>query len=165
MALNRLNVLHWHIEDSYSFPLVSRRFPLLSDRGAWDKSQTYSLRDVAGIVEAARLRGVRVIPELDIPGHTYSWGLAYPNLTVACPPKVTSDIGTINSVGLDMTKEETYALVEGLLQELAGVFRDSYMHLGGDEVQFECYNKTEVGWVWKAWGKGELVNACRHKKA
>ena len=119
MADNRLNVLHWHIEDSYSFPYVSRAFPALSKAGAWDPSATYSPEDIASITEHARVRGVRVVMELDVPGHTYSWGLAYPALTIPCPATMTgTDIGSINSVGLDPSNNDTYTLVRGLLDEL-----------------------------------------------
>jgi hexosaminidase len=145
LALNRFNVLHWHIEDSYSFPLQSARYPALASAGAWRSDSVYSSDDVGRVVDYARLRGVRVVVELDVPGHAYSWGLGYPGVTVPCPDQVRgTDIGTINSVGLDPTKPETFDMVEGLIGELASAFPDVYFHLGGDEVQFDCWNHSKV---------------------
>lgn len=144
LSLNRFNVLHWHLEDSYSFPFSSQQFALLAEKGAWAADAIYTHDDVRAVVEYGRVRGIRVIVELDVPGHTYSWGLAYPNVTVQCPDKVTADIGTINSVGLDPTDNATYAMVQSLLTELAGLVPDEYFHLGGDEVQFECWNNSKA---------------------
>jgi hexosaminidase len=147
MAYNRLNVLHWHIEDSYSFPFASESFPRLAQSGAWSETDVYTHADVSSVVEYARLRGVRVVLELDVPGHTYSWGLSYPNATIPCPHAVKADIGSINSVGLDPSNEEAYQIVGGLLQEFMKLAADEYLHLGGDEVKFECWNKSEVSLV------------------
>jgi hexosaminidase len=146
LSLNRLNVLHWHLEDSYSFPFQSEHYRLLSSKGAWSPDAIYTHADVKSIAQYARMRGVRVMLELDVPGHTFSWGLGYPNVTVPCPARVTADIGVINSVGLDPTRNETYEMVRTLLDELAGLAPDEYFHLGGDEVQFECWNSSKVCW-------------------
>ena len=90
MAQNRLNALHLHLIDSYSFPYVSEALPLLSARGAWGadtaaqrgthNNLTYSADDLRSLVAHARLRGVRIVPELDIPGHAYAWGECRPSL-------------------------------------------------------------------------------------
>lgn len=68
MAHNKMNVFHWHITDSHSFPLRLSKEPELADLGAYGFRETYSREDVAMIVEFGRVRGVRVIPELDMPG-------------------------------------------------------------------------------------------------
>lgn len=68
MAYNKLNVFHWHITDSHSFPLELSTEPELANRGAYGEKERYSSSDVAKIIEFARLRGVRVIPEIDMPG-------------------------------------------------------------------------------------------------
>lgn len=68
MAHNKMNVFHWHITDSHSFPLELAKEPDLSTIGAYSARETYSRRDVKVIVEYARVHGVRVIPELDMPG-------------------------------------------------------------------------------------------------
>lgn len=68
MSYNKLNVFHWHITDDSAFPFISSVFPELSAKGAYRPEMTYSKSDVKEIVEFARLRGIRVIPEFDTPG-------------------------------------------------------------------------------------------------
>ena len=79
MSFAKMSVLHWHIVDRESFPLVLESAPQLS-QGAWTAEERYSTADVKRIVEFARLRGIRVVPELDLPTHTASWCVGMPEL-------------------------------------------------------------------------------------
>ena len=142
MAENKLNVLHWHLMDSYSFPFQSKAFPELSLKGAWHPTKAiYTFDDVADIEKYAKYLGIRVVVEVDQPGHAYSWGLGVPGITVPCP-YVDKDIGPINVVPFNPTLDETYDTIEKVMTELAELLPGEHIHLGGDELQYGCWNHT-----------------------
>ncbi|XP_074030634.1 beta-hexosaminidase subunit beta [Leptinotarsa decemlineata] len=137
MAYNKFNVFHWHIVDDQSFPYVSVKYPELSDKGAYYRKQIYSVDEVQQIIHYARLRGIRVMPEFDTPGHTRSWGVAHPEILTACEGNFTGKLGPI-----DPSKEIVYDFLEGLFEEIHETFPEEYVHLGGDEVGFECWKSN-----------------------
>ncbi|MEQ9004393.1 MAG: family 20 glycosylhydrolase [Pseudomonadales bacterium] len=127
MALCKLNVLHLHLTDDQGFRFASRCFPRLASR------EHYSAQDLDALVAAAADRGIRVVPELDVPGHTASWLQAYPEWGSGNPAP-TRRFG-VHDECLDPTRPVTRTTVVALFEELAGVFPDRYLHLGGDEVR------------------------------
>ncbi|XP_041985086.1 beta-hexosaminidase subunit beta-like [Aricia agestis] len=135
MAMNKMNVLHWHIVDDQSFPYQSEKFPELSEKGAYASSMVYTKEDIQRIVEYARDRGIRVVPEFDVPGHTRSWGNAYPNILTEC----YENNQLIGLGPMDPTKNFTYKLLRDLFEEVQAWFPDQYFHIGGDEVLLECW--------------------------
>ncbi|XP_034237553.1 beta-hexosaminidase subunit alpha-like, partial [Thrips palmi] len=134
----KMNVLHWHIVDDQSFPWQSSLFPELSESGAYDPSQTYSPENVRDILEYARLRGIRVVAEFDTPGHTRSWGEGRPGLLAACHDSSGRPDGTFANI--DPTKPQNREFLKQLFGEVAAVFPDPVLHLGGDEVPEFCWN-------------------------
>eukprot|EP00043_Microstomoeca_roanoka_P017928 m.188833 g.188833 ORF g.188833 m.188833 type:complete len:1127 (-) comp16734_c1_seq1:3793-7173(-) len=149
MAYNKMNVLHWHLIDSYSFPMMIASRPALANAGSWAGSPTtYSREDMRDIQQYAQERGIRVVPEIDVPGHAYSWGFAYPDIIVDCPPIHSTDIGSINVIPLDPTKPLTYQVLQDIIQATTELFPDAMLHVGGDEVQYECWKQNSAIQAW-----------------
>ena len=131
MAAVKLNVLHWHLTDDQGFRVESRVLPRLHQVGGADGF--YTQAEVREVLAYAAARGIRVVPEFDMPGHATSWIAAYPRLAsndsaYAVPTKW----GVLN-VALDPTRETTYSLLDSVLTEMTGLFPDPYFHIGGDE--------------------------------
>lgn len=150
MMLSKLNVFHWHIIDDDSYPMQSKQYPGLSEAGAFSPQLTYTAEDIKEIVEYAEARGVRVMPELENPGHTRSLGLYKPlNNLVTCFNKVwpyeVPDVyqirGGPSTGALDPSMDESYEYMRKILTDLTSYFTDELVHLGGDEVMEACWDE------------------------
>lgn len=131
MAAVKLNVFHWHLSDDQGFRIESKVFPKLTEMGSDGKF--YTQDQAREIVAYARARGIRVIPEFDIPGHAQSWYVGYPDLASAPGPySVEHEFGIFDPV-MDPTRKSTYEFLDKFIGEMAEIFPDPYMHIGGDE--------------------------------
>lgn len=132
MAAVKLNVFHWHLSDDQGFRVESLRYPKLHQLGS--DGHFYSQAEVRHVVAYARDRGIRVIPEFDIPGHTTAWFVGYPELASAPGPYAIERTWGIFQPTMDPSREATYAFLDGFIGEMAALFPDPYFHIGGDEV-------------------------------
>ncbi|KAL5569146.1 hypothetical protein UlMin_025721 [Ulmus minor] len=131
MSYAKLNVLHWHVIDEESFPLEVPTYPNLW-KGAYTKSERYTVEDAIEIVNYAKLRGVNVMAEVDVPGHARSWGTGYPDLWPSSSCKEP----------LDVSKNFTFDVLSGILTDMRKIFPFELFHLGGDEVHTDCWEAT-----------------------
>jgi hexosaminidase len=130
MAAVKMNVLHWHLYDNEGFRVESKRFPKLQEAGS--DGQYYTQAEIREFVAYAHDRGIRIVPEFEMPGHSRSLFAGYPELASG-PGPYRIEPGGVDAV-MDPTREETYKFVDKLIGEMAGLFPDDYFHIGGDEV-------------------------------
>src|SRR5436305_14511313 len=133
MAAVKMNVLHWHLSDDQGFRVESKKFPKLSGMGS--DGMFYTQEEIRDLIAYGHNRGIRVIPEFDIPGHSRSWFLGYPELSSGSGPYTLEGGGPgyIDPI-MDPTRESTYKFLEKFIAEMAKLFPDVYFHIGGDEV-------------------------------
>ncbi len=133
MAAVKLNVFHWHLSDDQGFRVESKRFPKLQELGS--DGNFYTQDEIRQVVEYARARAIRVVPEFDIPGHTTSWFVGYPELASAPGPYKIERTWGIFQPTMNPAREETYQFLDAFIGEMAALFPDPYFHIGGDEVE------------------------------
>jgi len=140
MAAVKLNVFHWHLSEDQGFRVESKRFPKLQQEGS--DGLFYTQDEISGVVAYARDRGIRVIPEFDIPGHTQAWLAGYPELGTNPGPYEIGRKWGVYENALDPSREETYAFLDAFFEEMTALFPDPYFHIGGDEVVARQWNAS-----------------------
>ena len=131
MEAVKLNVFHWHFSEDQGFPIESKVYPLLQQKGS--NGLYYTQEQVAHILEYARNRGIRVVPEFDMPCHTTSWFVGYPQLASGPGPYKIADHWGVMDSAMDPTRETTFQFLDKFLGEMTALFPDAYFHIGGDE--------------------------------
>jgi hexosaminidase len=138
MAAVKLNVLHWHLSEDQGFRVESKRYPRLQGLGS--DGLYYTQAQIREVVGYARDRGIRVVPEFDMPGHTTAWFVGYPQYASAPGPYVIErNFGVFDPV-FDPTRDAVYQFIAGFIAEMAPLFPDPYWHIGGDEVTGRQWN-------------------------
>jgi len=131
MEVVKMNVLHLHLTDDQGFRIESKVFPKLHEMGS--NGNYFTQEDIQQIIAYADARGIRVIPEFDMPGHTSSWFVGHPELASAAGSHhIQEGFGVFNST-IDPTRDEVYETLDLFLKEMSELFPDEFLHIGGDE--------------------------------
>ena len=139
MAAVKMNTFHWHLSDDQGFRVQSLVFPGLQEQGSDGKFYTQS--EIKEIINYAADRGIRIIPEFDMPGHSKSWQIAYPELgTSKKQIQLKQAEGLMFSPPLDPASEDVYSFLDQFIGEMAVLFPDPYFHIGGDEVDSKYWD-------------------------
>ena len=162
LSMHKINVFHWHLTDDEGWRIEIKKYPLLTEKGAWrGKNEVlppaygsgearyggyYSHDEIIDIVNYANDRHVSILPEIDMPGHSRAVTVTYPE-TLCLTNDTTASVQGIRKNVWCAGREENFQIIEGILSEVSALFPFEYIHIGGDEV-----NK-------KAW---ENCERCRH---
>jgi hexosaminidase len=133
MEAVKMNVFHWHLSDNQGFRTESKKLPKLHEMGS--DGLYYTQAETRELIEYARDRGIRVLPEFDVPGHATSWFVGYPELASAPGPYAVENRWGILDAEMNPANEETYRFLDKFIGEMAELFPDEYFHIGGDEVK------------------------------
>lgn len=131
MAAVKMNVFHWHLTDDHGFRIECKSLPKLHELGS--DGLYYTQTQIKDIVEYAAERGIRVVPEFDLPGHSTSWFIGYPEFASAPGPYSIERNWGIFDPTFDPTIAGTYKFLEIFFIEMSTLFPDMYWHIGGDE--------------------------------
>jgi hexosaminidase len=132
MAAVKLNVFHWHLSENQGFRVESKKFSKLQGMGS--DGLYYTQGEVRDLIAYARDRGIRVVPEFDMPGHSTAWFVGYPELASAPGLYQIERKWGVFDPAMDPTQERTYKFLDGFIGEMARLFPDQFFHIGGDEV-------------------------------
>ena len=149
LALHNMNVFHFHLTDDQGWRIEIKRYPKLTEVGGYRSGTVlgrnssvddhtryggyYTQEQLRDIVKYAEERHITVIPEIEMPGHTLAILASYPELGCTGGPYEVGHFWGIYSDILCAGKEETFAFMEGVLDEVMDIFPSKYIHIGGDE--------------------------------
>jgi hexosaminidase len=151
MAMTKLNVLHWHITDTHSFPMELKSHPEFTQLGAYSPYKIYTAQNIADVVKYARVRGVQIIPEFDQPAHIGEGWQTKSHLLTCLNAQPWQNFCVEPPCGqLDPSKDEVYDILEDIYTDMYEMFdQPSMFHMGGDEISFTCWNQSSeiVSWM------------------
>ncbi|HXS77590.1 MAG TPA: family 20 glycosylhydrolase [Terracidiphilus sp.] len=141
MEAVKLNVFHWHLSEDQGFRAESKVYPLLTGKGS--NGDYYTQAQMKEIVQYARDRGIRVVPEFDMPCHTTAWFVGYPDLASGKGPYQIQTHWGIFDPAMDPSRESTFTFIDKFIGEMTSIFPDAYFHVGGDECDGKEWNANE----------------------
>lgn len=140
LAYLKMNTLHWHLTDDQGWRIEIKKYPKLTEIGAWRTGADgqpyggfYTQDDIREIVAYADSRFVNIVPEIEMPGHAAAALAAYPQYSCTGGP---FEVGTLWGVYQDVYcpgNEETFEFLQDILDEVIELFPGKYIHIGGDE--------------------------------
>lgn len=152
MSRYKINKFHWHLTDDEGWRIEIKSYPRLAEvggfrggdspvmpiYGSWDEKYGgyYTQDEIREVIEYAALRNVEIIPEIDLPGHSRTAALVYPEILCAGAPDTLSSGGYDRRDVWCVAREENYVMLDAIMGELAELFPSAYLHIGGDEVEF-----------------------------
>ncbi len=132
MEAVKMNVFHWHLSENQGFRAESKKFPRLHESGS--DAFYYTQDEIRDLIAYARDRGIRVVPEFDMPGHSTAWFVGHPELASGKGPYEIERRWGVFDPAMDPTNEKVYKFLDDFIGEMARIFPDHYFHIGGDEV-------------------------------
>jgi hexosaminidase len=131
MAAMKMNVLHLHLSEDQGFRVESKVYPLLHEKGS--DGLYFTQCQIREIVEYAAERGIRVVPEFDMPSHSTAWFVGHPELSSKDTTYSIERSWGVKDPGMNPASEYTYAFLDTFIAEMTTLFPDPYFHIGGDE--------------------------------
>jgi len=129
LSFCNMNLVHWHLSDDHGWRIESKKFPRLHECSG----QYYTQEEIKEVVAYAKERGIEIVPEIDMPGHNLALLSAFPEYSCKGEPVEMAKARGVYKTILCAGKEETYAFVEDILEEIIPLFDSAYFHIGGDE--------------------------------
>ena len=151
MEAVKMNVFHWHLSENQGFRVESHKYPKLQQQGS--DGQFYTQEEIRDVIGYARDRGIRVVPEFDMPGHSTAWFVGHPELASGSGPYQIERRWGVFDPAMDPTNEKTYKFLNELIAEMTKLFPDQFFHIGGDEVNGKEWDtNTKIQSYMKAHG-------------
>jgi len=138
LAAVKMNVFHWHLSDNQGFRVESKKFPKLQEMGS--DGLYYTQEEIKDVIAYAADRGIRVVPEFDMPGHSTAWFVGYPEIASGSGPYQIERRWGVLDPAMNPAEDRTYKFLDEFIAEMAKLFPDRYFHVGGDEVNGEEWN-------------------------
>lgn len=161
MAIYKMNRFHWHLTEDQGWRIEIKKYPKLTETGAWRNSKVlaygdvkpdgeryggfYTQKDIKEIVAYAKKKFIEIIPEIDIPGHSQAAVAAYPEF-LACDPRDKHEVWLQQGISTDVinvANPKAMQFAKEVIDELTELFPFNYIHLGGDECPTRKWQQNE----------------------